>query len=106
MIIDFHTHIFPDKIAASTLETLSGKSHTTPFTDGTLKGLVNSMKNFGVDVSIILPVATKPSQVIKINDNAAQINEKFFADGIISFAAIHPDFENFRAELSLSLIHI
>ena len=100
MIIDFHTHIFPDKIAASTLETLSGKSHTTPFTDGTLKGLVNSMKNFGVDVSIILPVATKPSQVIKINDNAAQINEKFFADGIISFAAIHPDFENFRAELS------
>ena len=100
MIIDFHTHVFPDKIAASTLETLSGKSHTTPFTDGTLNGLLNSMKSFGVDVSIILPVATKPSQVIKINDNAARINEKFFAKGIISFAAIHPDFDDFRAELS------
>ena len=100
MIVDFHTHIFPDKIAASTIETLSNKSHSTPFTDGTLNGLMNSMKNFGVDVSIILPVATKPAQVIKINDNAAQINEKFYSQGIISFAAIHPDFETFRAELS------
>ena len=100
MIIDIHTHIFPDKIAASTIEKLSGKSHSIPFTDGTLSGLLKSMKKFGVDVSVILPVATKPSQVTKINDNAAQINEKFFDEGIISFASIHPDFENFSAELS------
>ena len=100
MIIDIHTHIFPDKIAESTLKILSGKSHTPPFTDGTLNGLMVSMKKFSVDVSIILPVATKLEQVIKINDNAAQINEKFFDAGIISFASIHPDFEKFRAELS------
>ena len=100
MIIDIHTHIFPNKIAASTLEKLSGKSHTTPFTDGTLDGLLNSMKKFHVDISVILPVATRPEQVIKINDNAAQINEKYFDAGIISFASIHPDFEDFRAELS------
>ena len=100
MIIDIHTHIFPNKIAASTLEKLSGISHSTPFTDGTLDGLLNSMKKFHVDISVILPVATKPEQVIKINDNAAQINEKYFDAGIISFASIHPDFEDFRAELS------
>ena len=100
MVIDIHTHIFPDKIAASTLKTLSGKSHTRPFTDGTLSGLIESMKNFGVDYSVILPVATKPEQVIKINDNAAQINEKFFDAGIISFAGIHPNFENFSGELN------
>ncbi|MBQ9487488.1 MAG: amidohydrolase [Selenomonadaceae bacterium] len=114
MIIDIHTHIFPNKISASTLEKLSGISHSTPFTDGTLDGLLQSMKKFHVDISVILPVATKPEQVIKINDNAAQINEKYFdadkkyfnADekhldaGIISFASIHPDFEDFRAELS------
>lgn len=100
MIIDIHTHIFPDKIADSTLKILSGKSHTQPFTNGTLDGLLNSMKHFHVDVSIILPVATKPEQVTKINDNAAHINEKFSDTGIISFASIHPDFEKFRAELS------
>ena len=100
MVIDIHTHIFPDKIAESTLKILSGNSHTQPFTNGTLDGLLNSMKNFNVDVSVILPVATKPEQVTKINDNAAQINKKFSDAGIISFASIHPDFENFRAELS------
>ncbi|MBQ7476684.1 MAG: amidohydrolase family protein [Selenomonadaceae bacterium] len=99
-MIDIHTHIFPDKIAASTIEFLRGKSHTTPFTDGTLTGLISSMKKFSVDYSVILPVATKPEQVTKINDNAAQINEKFFDEGIISFAGIHPNFENFSGELS------
>lgn len=100
MLIDFHTHIFPDKIAASTISKLSEMSHSIAFTDGTLGGLLHSMKNFNVDISVILPVATKPEQVAKINDNAAQINEKFFDAGIISFASIHPDFENFSSELS------
>ena len=100
MIIDIHTHIFPDKIAASTLEKLRGKSHSKTFTDGTLSGLMASMKIFGVDTSVILPVATKPEQVIKINDRAAQINENFSEVGIISFASIHPDFEGYNVELS------
>ena len=100
MVIDIHTHIFPDKIAASTLEKLRGKSHSKTFTDGTLSGLMASMKIFGVDTSVILPVATKPEQVIKINDRAAQINENFSEVGIISFASIHPDFEGYNVELS------
>ena len=100
MIIDIHTHIFPDKIAATTLEKLRGQSHSKTFTDGTLYGLMASMKKFGVDISVILPVATKPAQVIKINDRSAQINENFSEVGIISFASIHPDFDNYAVELS------
>ncbi len=38
-MIDFHTHIFPDKIAGKTLEFLSGRCKTVPFTDGTAEGL-------------------------------------------------------------------
>ena len=100
MVIDIHTHIFPDKIAEATLEKLRGKSHSKTFTDGTLLGLMASMKKFGVDISVILPVATNPTQVIKINDRAAQINEDFYNAGIISFASIHPDFEGYAVELS------
>lgn len=100
MVIDIHTHIFPDKIAGSALEKLRGKSHSQTFTDGTLYGLMASMQKFGVDISVILPVATKPEQVIKINDRAAQINEDFYDAGIISFASIHPDFEGYAVELS------
>ncbi len=100
MIIDFHTHVFPEKIAAGVIENLSKKSKSRAFTDGTLDGLLNSMKNFGVDLSIILPVATNTHQVEKINDSAAKLNEKFFERGILSFACMHPDFENFSAELA------
>lgn len=100
MVIDIHTHIFPDKIAAEVIEKLSRISRAKYFSDGTLNGLLNSMEKSGVDISVVLPVATAPRQVVKINDFAAQINEKFSAQGIIYFAAMHPDFEDFRAELS------
>ena len=100
MIIDFHTHTFPDKIAAYVIDKLSKSSKSRAFTDGTVGGLLNSMEKFGVDVSIILPVATHTEQVEKINNSAAQLNENFSERGILSFASMHPDFENYRAELS------
>lgn len=100
MVIDIHTHIFPDKIAAEVIEKLSRISRAKYFSDGTLNGLLNSMKNCGVDISVILPVATNPLQVVKINDFAAKTAEKFSAQGIMYFGAMHPDFEDFRAELS------
>ena len=46
MIIDFHTHMFPDKIAARTIDFLSKTGgDMNPFTDGTWKGL----KEYGAD---------------------------------------------------------
>lgn len=100
MVIDIHTHIFPEKIAAEVIENLSKQSRAKYFSDGTLNGLLNSMKNCGVDLSVVLPVATAPRQVVKINDFAAKTTEKFSAQGIIYFGCIHPDFEDYRAELS------
>lgn len=100
MVIDIHTHTFPDKIAARTIETLSRTSKSVAFTDGTTNSLSDSMKKSGVDVSVVLPVATRPEQVEKINDFAARTNEKFFERGIFSLGCIHPDFTNFKTELS------
>ena len=54
MIIDFHTHTFPDRIAGRTLEALSQKSRTTPVTDGTVSGLARCMKAAGIDRAINL----------------------------------------------------
>ena len=82
MIIDFHTHTFPPKIAASTLEKLSAMSHTLPFTDGTPEGLRASMGEAGVDLSVVLPVATAPRQVEHINDSSAAISENFREAGL------------------------
>lgn len=99
MIIDFHTHTFPDKIAGKAIDKLSHTSHTVPFTDGTVSGLKKSMKMAGIDLSVILPVATSPHQVEHINDSSAALN-RGSAGELISFGAMHPDCENWYDELS------
>ena len=100
MIIDMHTHIFPDKISADVIEKLSRVAKIPAHTNGTLDGLKNSMDAAEINLSVILPVATNTHQVEKINSSAAELNEKFSDAGIFSFGCIHPDFTNVRAELS------
>lgn len=98
MIIDFHTHIFPDKIAEKAIGKLSSVSNITPFSDGTVRGLSEMMGKSGVDLSVVLPVATKPEQFKSINENALAVNREY--DGkIISFGGIHPDSLDYKREL-------
>lgn len=99
MIIDFHTHIFPDKIAARSIEALSKVSGVKAATDGTLNGLLASMDRSGVDLSVIMPVVTKPSQFESVNTFAAKVNEQY-AGRLLSFGGIHPDSEDYKAELN------
>ncbi|MBQ7593989.1 MAG: amidohydrolase [Synergistaceae bacterium] len=97
-IIDIHTHTFPEKIARSAIEKLSATSHTRAFSDGTIDGLANSMNEANITLSIIQPVATKPEQVTSINNGAIRLNSQHA--NIISFGAIHPDFEDYACELA------
>lgn len=96
MVIDFHTHTFPDKIAEKTIEHLSKKGGIKPYRDGTYSSLKKSMLNAGIDISIALPVATSKSQVETINNLSAELSGK---DGIYYFGAIHPDCDNIEAVL-------
>lgn len=91
MIIDFHTHIFPDKIAPKTIAYLSEKGNTKAYGEGTLSSIKTDMKKNGIDRCAILPVATAARQVDSINRMAAEING---TDGIIYAGAIHPQSEN------------
>ena len=96
MIIDFHTHIFPDKIAERSIKTLEEIGNIKAFVDGTLDGLKRSMKENNITISVIMPVITKPSQFETVNNFAAQITGK---EGIISFGGIHPDIEDYKERL-------
>lgn len=98
MVIDFHTHIFPDKIAARSIEHLESASGIKAATDGTLNGLLASMEKNDVDLSIILPVVTKPSQFESVNRFAAEVNQ-IYKGKLISFGGIHPDSEDYKSEL-------
>lgn len=96
MIIDFHTHIFPDKIADRSIAKLEEVANIKAFTNGTLDGLKMSMKDNNITMSVVLPVVTKPSQFSTVNEYAAEITEK---EGIISFGGIHPETGDYKAEL-------
>ena len=98
-IVDIHTHTFPEKIAARAIAALKAKSHTAAFTDGTPDALMNSMREAKISYSVIQHVATSPNQVIHINDASININSRFKSSGIISFGAMHPEFEDYDSEL-------
>ena len=90
-IIDFHTHTFPERMAASALDTLQKESESRAHTDGTVKGLRDSMDKAGIDVSIVLPVVTNPIKASSMNNYAARQNEDFDTTHIFSIGGIHPD---------------
>ena len=103
MLIDFHTHMFPDKIAERAIESLKqgiinthGKLLLEPQTDGTLSGLLNSMDKYGVDMSIVMPIATSPTQHTTINRFAKESTDN---RRIISFGSIHPRQEDWEEAL-------
>ena len=96
MIVDFHTHTFPDRIAAGALQKMQGDSHTRTFSDGTGTGLMASMKAAGIHRSVVLPVATNPAKVASINDVSLSLTGK---NGLIYFGCIHPDGDGWYQEL-------
>lgn len=98
-VIDFHTHIFPDRIAARTVSTLEERAHIRAFTDGTMSGLKNTMKDGGADVSVILPVITRPDQFDSILKFALKVNEN--EDNLISFGAVFPGDPDYRERLRM-----
>lgn len=100
MVIDFHTHTFPDEISKKVTTHLGRNvAHIRPFTDGSLSGLLSSMRRSGVTYSVNLPVMTTPGQVEKINHKFVSMNDELFSQGIISFGGMHPDYEDYKKEL-------
>lgn len=99
MIIDFHTHTFPEKIAEKTLTSLGKAASLIPFTKGTKEALLSSMAAAGVDYSVTLPVMTNPAQVEKINSGILSDLENASTPGLIPFGGMHPDYPDCKKEL-------
>lgn len=102
MIIDIHTHTFPEKIADRVIASMEAdiakgqgfevRCARIP----TFPGLSESTRKAGIDLSVVCPVATNVRQPEKINKIAVQVNEKTDETGVFQFGAIHPDCENYK----------
>lgn len=99
MIIDFHTHTFPEKISSRVVKKLGITAHIKAYTDGSIENLAASMKKAGVSYSVNLPVMTSPEQVEKINSSMIEDREALLARGIIAFGGLHPDYTDYKKEI-------
>ena len=97
MLIDFHTHAFPERIAARAIGKLSHDAGgLAPQTDGTLSSLKEQMLTDGVDISVVHSIATSPKQQHNVNNFAMEIDKD---DGIVAFGSVHPDAPDALEEL-------
>lgn len=103
MIIDFHTHCFPDALAPKALSWLSDKAGSKPVTDGTVKGSSEMLKESGVDFGVVCSIATNPHQLPKVNGFAIDIND--LSRNLIALGSAHPDYEGLEDELQRLLDH-
>jgi predicted TIM-barrel fold metal-dependent hydrolase len=86
MIIDAHTHVWPDAIAKMAL-TGNPVPGLEPRGDGTVHGLDESMRNTGVELSCCLGIANLGRHVDRVNE---------FVEGLVSptrfgFGTVHVD---------------
>jgi len=96
-LIDFHTHIFPDTLAPRGLASLLDKCEAgyIPATDMTRDSLLARMDEWGIDLSVLQPVVTKPTQVRTVNEWAASL----YSDRLISFGGIYPNADSWKSDI-------
>lgn len=92
MIIDFHTHAFPDGLAPRAIETLNAEvpAEAHAVLDGTVGDLLRSMDRAGIDRSVICSIATAPKQVDPIIAWSLAIR----SDRIVPLGSVHPECED------------
>ena len=97
MLIDFHTHAFPEKIAGRAVSSLSQAcGGLVPQTDGTLASLKAEMEKDGVTLAVVQSIATNPKQQPKVNDFAIEMDRD---PAIVAFGSIHPEAPDALEEL-------
>ena len=94
---DFHTHVFPDKIAQKATENICAFYDVQNGFAGTPQTLLQLGKQAGVTSFLLLPVAMKASQVRHINRFAAE--ETALHPEFVSFGALHPQVEDLQGEI-------
>ncbi len=91
-IIDFHAHIYPEKIAAAAVENVGKFYNVTMASNGLANTLIDIGADAGINKFVVHSVATVPKHVPVINKFIQ--NEVNQYDEFYGFGTIHPDMED------------
>ena len=95
-IIDFHAHIYPNKIAEKATNATADFYGISPACIGTGDELLREGKIAGIDEFVLLPVATKSEQVRHVNEfilGETAAHKEFYG-----FGTLHPDTQRFNTD--------
>jgi predicted TIM-barrel fold metal-dependent hydrolase len=97
VIVDFHTHAFPDDLALRAVDTLNERvpRKARAVLDGTLGALLRSMNRAGIDRCVICSIATAPKQV----DAILQWSLSVADERVVPFGSVHPECADPAAEV-------
>lgn len=95
-IIDAHTHIFPQKIAEKAVSSIGMFYDLKMREAGTAESLLESGKKIGTERYLVCSTATKPAQVVSINDFIYEECRRH--PEFVGFATLHPEMEDIGAE--------
>lgn len=96
MIVDFHSHNFPDVLAARAMSAMCRVTEGRLWAagDGTLANQLDQMALSGIDLAVMCPIATRPSQARVILDTARAIRAGDFGERarrmVEPFVSVHP----------------
>ena len=96
-IIDFHCHIYPEKIAEKAVDAVGKFYNFTMRETGVSENLIEVGKAAGTERFVVHSVATTPHQVRSIDDFIAGECRKH--PEFIGFASLHPDLPDIPAEI-------
>lgn len=85
-VFDFHTHIYPGRIAARSVENVRAHYHLTASSTGLADHLLTCAKEAQVDYMLVLSVASKPGQTSTVNKWLSQ----HLSDHLFGFGGLHP----------------
>ncbi len=95
LIIDFHTHAFPDTLAEKAIPKLAACGNIKNVGNGKVSDLIAHMDEYNVELSVVLNIATNPHQEHKVNDFAIECSKN---PRLYSLGSLNPDSESIEAE--------
>ncbi|MGN0853312.1 MAG: amidohydrolase family protein [Kiritimatiellia bacterium] len=105
MVIDFHTHNFPDALAPKAIRTMCDllQGRFQPVADGTVASQLRDMAAAGIDRSVVCPIATKPAQFDVIFRRSCAVRDgaegEEAARRLLFLVSVHPFDPDFRSRV-------
>ncbi len=95
-MIDFHVHVFGDKVAKkATVATSEHYRVPSECPDGSLDTLIKTIDGLQIEKMVVHSTATKKEQVVAINDFLNGLSDPRF----VKFGTVHPDYDDIESEI-------